>query len=273
MFRLKALLAPFVASSASLARRLIFGTDLTVSAGATSYSSPGIRNGSSMSVPSGTLAPVRHGTFTNTDSNAKSVPARSACTVICLSPTVRTTWIAWSNKRQKSVVIRLQVVIHERVIVALGALHIVAKNDAADVARHQIWLGPTIERKAGRGPLSRIVAVGLKNFSDQHIPGFILAHALQQPGAPFIGGDVRIGSTLHQPQIERVGQVAGIVWRSKQAIHQPLPLIRSSIREECPSLIRSGWHSRQVERHATQKIGVGTLTGLETSHLSQTLVD
>ena len=181
------IVCPTCCQFGQLARRLIFGTDLTVSAGATSYSSPGRRKGSSTSVPSGTRAPgaARH---LHKDRFERQIGAGSFRLHRHLLVSHSTNnLVAWSNKRQQSVVIRLQVVVHERVIMALGALHIAAKNDAADVARHQIWLGPTIERKAGRRPLSRIVAVGLQNFSDQHIPRLIFPHAFQQPGAPFIG--------------------------------------------------------------------------------------
>jgi hypothetical protein len=58
MLRLKARLVPSVAATDKSTRRLCFGTGRTLSAGATTYSSPLAKAGSASGAPPGSLGPV-----------------------------------------------------------------------------------------------------------------------------------------------------------------------------------------------------------------------
>ena len=143
-------------------------------------------------------------------------------------------------------------------IVALGALHVAPEEDAADVARQHVRVRPAIERKPGRRPLRRILAVGLQNFTGQHVPRLVLAHRFQQPGLPFVGRNVRVRPALHQHQVERRRQVPREMRRREQAVDQPLALVGGRIGEERARFVGRRRHADQVERHAAQEFGVRT---------------
>ena len=160
------------------------------------------------------------------------------------------------QEREQALVIGLQIVIHDRVIVALGALHVAAEKDAADVAGEHVGVGATIQGEAGRCSRRRIGAVGQQNFLGQHVPRLVLADRFQQPGLPFVGRYVGVRAALHQHQIERLGEMADVMRRSKQPIDELLAFIGSALGEENAGFVRRGRHADQIERCPTEEFGI-----------------
>src|SRR5262249_45319572 len=82
-------------------------------------------------------------------------------------------WITRANEREQTVVIGLLIVFDERVVVALGALHIAAKKDPADIARDQIGLGATIEKETSGRPQTGISAACAQELGHHLIEGAV----------------------------------------------------------------------------------------------------
>ena len=79
----------------------------------------------------------------------------------------------------------LEIVVDRRMVVALGALHVAAQENPADVAGHHIDVEIAIEHELGRRPQLRIGAVGRENLADQLIEWLIVQKRQPQILVPF----------------------------------------------------------------------------------------
>ena len=177
------------------------------------------------------------------------------------------------HEGQEAVVIGLQIIAHDRVIVALGTLHIAPEKDAANIARHDIRFRRPVKNEAGGRPLGRILAICQEDFANEDIPRLILSHRLYQPGLPFLRRDICVRTAFHQHHIQHLCQMANVLRGRKKPVDQSFAFIGRGVGNECAGVIRSRRHANQIERHSAQKVGVRCPQGCQARHRCQMLID
>ena len=73
--------------------------------------------------------------------------------------------VSRAEKSEEAVVIRLTIIINERMIMTLGTLDVATKENSTHVTSDQIWLGAAIKIESRRGANFGIDAVGAEDLS------------------------------------------------------------------------------------------------------------
>ena len=97
-----------------------------------------------------------------------------------LRPFLARQGIPGADESEQAVVIRLLIVLDQRVVVTLGALHVAAEEDPSDVPRDQVRLGLAIQIEPRGGAELRVGAIGPEELAHQLVEGTVRAarHAL-----------------------------------------------------------------------------------------------
>ena len=172
-------------------------------------------------------------------------------------PSLRVSGIAGADEGEQAVVIGLLIVLDQGVVVALGALHVAAEEDSADVARDQVGLGAAIEKEPRGGPELGVGTVGAQELAHHLIEGTIRLRGGEQVALPQIGRDIHARPAFHEHDVERGRPVAGEERACEQAVDLPGPLVGRLIGEKRFQLVDGRRHAGEVERNAPQELGVG----------------
>ena len=244
--------------AASCGRRLNFGTPRTPLAGATAYScpsrTPARRPASLPSAACGiTLSaalPVK------TDLKLASPSAFSA-TKATLFASANT--LVRMHEGEQAVIVGLKIVIDNRMVVALGTLHVHAEHHSADVAGDDVRLAIAVEQEAGGGAGGLVAAIGGQQLAAQLIERLARGKRLPQVLLPIPGIRVFVGPPLDQHHVPSDRHLAGILRAGQQAVDQPGPLVAGRIRQELAGLASSRDIAGQIEINAADEIGIARL--------------
>ena len=263
MLRLNAWFVPFVACSASFVRRLNFGTGLTLAAGGSSVI---VARQQERLVDHHAVGHARAGATRRSDEDR--LERHVATGLLGLNRRLLVAVLAHhadssGDERQEPVVVGLQIVVDQRMVVALGALHVAAEEDAADVAREQLGSEARSSAKRAAGRWAGVVAVGLRESrGPARSRACSRAQHFSSQALPFIGRDVAYSRALHQHQVEHLGESAPELRRGEQAIDEPFALVCGRIGEERACFVGGGRHADEIDRHTAEKLGVGTACGV-----------
>ena len=130
-----------------------------------------------------------------------------------------------THERIQAVIVALKIIVDGRVVVALGALEIHAEKFAAQIARHKIGLGITVEyelrRRARDG---RAVSIGRHDLGGELVPRLVGSKRIAQIPAPLGAFHVLVSAAFHEHHINHRGHVAGVLGRGQQVVDHRLAL-------------------------------------------------
>jgi len=160
------------------------------------------------------------------------------------------------EERVDAVVMVLQVALHARMVVALGALQVGAKEESADIPRHQVRLAIAIEEKLGGGAQGRLGAIRGKNLTHQLVPRLVRREGGAQVFLPLSPRHMLVGAAFHEQNVEDVLHVPRIFRAGQQPVNDLLALVGSAVRQEFPRLGCRRNGACQVQGDAAQELGI-----------------
>src|SRR5690606_26021271 len=106
--------------------------------------------------------------------------------------------VAAAEEGVQAVVVFLQIVLDERVVVALGTLEVHAQEESANVLRQQVGLSLADEVELGGGAGFGVGAIGGEDLLDELVPGFVGGKGGAQELVPLGRRDVLARAPLQE---------------------------------------------------------------------------
>ena len=160
-----------------------------------------------------------------------------------------------------AVVVLLQVIVDQRMVVALGTLQVDAEEHPADLAGHLVHLDSAIHQELRRTTLLGIDRVGAQDLRSQHVPRLVRLDRLLQKRLPLTSLDLAVAATFREHHVEHVGHPTHVGRTAQQAIHGRSPLGRRLVVEKRPSFLDRRDPPDHCQVQATQKLTVTTRLG------------
>ena len=155
----------------------------------------------------------------------------------------------------------LLVILHMRVIVALGALQVATKENPADIPRDLVGVGVAVENEGGRRPELVTGPVGGQHLQADLIQGPALLEALAQPGAELQQADHL--APLGEHHLQHLGEVPRELLAPQQVFNHLSPDGLADTRTRLQALQErlcfhgGGSPAHQIEIDAAVEFGVG----------------
>ena len=131
-----------------------------------------------------------------------------------------------------AVVVLLQVIVDQRVVVALGTLQIDAEEHSADLAGHLVHFDTAVHQELRPTSLFGIDGVGPKNLRSQNVPGLVRFDRSFQKRLPLPTFHLAVAATLREHHVQDIGHPSHVSRRSHQAVDNRRPFRRGLVIEE-----------------------------------------
>ena len=105
-------------------------------------------------------------------------------------------------------------------IVALGALHIPAEEDPADITHHEVRFRQPVEEETGRGTQRFARSIRRENLQADLVERSFLFERVPQPGPELLRADFVVGSALRELHFEHPRPLAGELVAGEQLVDQ-----------------------------------------------------